>query len=81
MNKKYEYEVTEQTVDVRNFSVVSDRKLTEGELNEAICLPSITKEGDCESDNGITVTYLYTDYGDDSQCDFNGDIKEEEGEN
>ena len=77
MNKKYEYEVTEQSVDVRNFSIVSDRKLTEGELALAICLPSITKEGDCENDNGIEVTYLGTDYGDDSQCDFYGDMADE----
>jgi len=80
MNKKYEYEATEQSVDTRNFSIVSDRKLTWDELNEAICMPSITKEGDCESDNGITVTYLWTDYGDDSEFDVIGDIEGEEDE-
>ena len=78
MNKKYEYEVTEQSVDVRNFSIVSDRKLTWDELNEAICMPSITKDGDCKTDDGITVTYLYTDYGDDSEFDVMGDIKEDD---
>ena len=78
MTKKYEYEATEQSVDVRNFSIVSDRKLTWDELNEAICMPSITKEGNCETDDGITVTYLWTDYGDDAQVDFNGDIEEDD---
>jgi len=80
MTKKYEYEATEQSVDVRNFSIVSDRKLTWDELNEAICMPSITKEGNCETDDGITVTYLWTDYGDDAQVDFNGDIEEQDNE-
>jgi len=77
MNKIYEYEATEQSVDVRNFSIVSDRKLTWDELNEAICMPNITKVGDCVTDNGITVTYLWTDYGDDAQFDVDGELKDE----
>lgn len=77
MNKIYEYEATEQSVDIRNFSIVSDRKLTYDELNEAICMPSITKVGDCETDDGITVTYLWTDYGDDAQFDVDGELKDE----
>ena len=81
MNKKYEYEVTEQSVDVRNFSIVSDRKLTESELLETICMPSITKEGDFVEEDGIKVTYHWTDYGDDAQVDFNGDIEEDDDDN
>ena len=77
MTKIYEYEATEQSVDIRNFKIVSDRKLTWDELNEAICMPSITKEGDCETDDGITVTYLCTDYGDDSEFDVSGELKDE----
>jgi len=77
MNKIYEYEATEQSVDVRNFSIVSDRKLTWDELNEAICMPNITKVGDDITDNGITVTYLWTDYGDDAQFDVDGELKDE----
>tara|TARA_R110000796_G_scaffold111306_4_gene222799 strand:- start:53 stop:295 length:243 start_codon:yes stop_codon:yes gene_type:complete len=80
MNKKYEYEATEQSVDVRNFSIVSDRKLTWDELNQAICMPNITKEGSCETDDGITVTYLYTDFGDDSEFNVDGDIEEKDYE-
>ena len=77
MNKIYEYEATEQSVDVRNFSIVSDRKLTWDELNEAICMPNITKVGDDITDDGITVTYLWTDYGDDAQFDVDGELKDE----
>jgi len=62
----YYYRVTEQSTDIRNFDVVSDRKLDEQELLEAICLPDITKEGDSETSFGITTTYLYTDYGENS---------------
>ena len=69
MNKIYEYEATEQSVDVRNFSIVSDRKLTESEILDAICLPNISKEGDCEKDGGITSTFKYTDFGEDSQME------------
>jgi hypothetical protein len=74
MNKIYEYEATEQSVDVRNFSIVSDRKLTESEILDAICLPNISKVGDCITDDGITVTYLWTDYGDDAQFDVDGEL-------
>jgi len=77
MNKIYEYEATEQSVDVRNFSIVSDRKLTWGEILDAICLPNISKEGDGITDDGITVTYLWTDYGDDAQFDVDGELKDE----
>ena len=69
MNKIYEYEATAQSVDVRNFSIVSDRKLTWGEILDAICLPNISKEGDCEKDGGITSTFKWTDFGDDSQME------------
>jgi len=47
-------------------------------LLEAICMPSITKEGDFVEEDGIKVTYHWTDYGDDAQVDFNGDIEEDD---
>ena len=43
-------------------------------------MPNITKEGSCETDDGITVTYLYTDFGDDSEFNVDGDIEEEDYE-
>ena len=55
--KEYVYEVSEQSTDTRYFEIVSDKKLTEEEINNAICLPNISKEGDCEKDGGITSTF------------------------
>ena len=45
--KEYVYEVSEQSTDIRYFEIVSDKKLTESEIHDAICLPNISKEGDC----------------------------------
>ena len=77
MSKQYIYEVTEQSVDIRKFEIISDRKLTYEEVEDAICLPDISKAGDCETDNGVTTTYLWTDYGDDSEIDIEGNLKEQ----
>ena len=67
--KEYVYEVSEQSTDMRYFEIVSDKKLTESEILDAICLPNISKEGDCEKDGGITSTFKWTDFGDDSQME------------
>ena len=75
--KEYVYEVSEQSTDIRYFEIVSDKKLTESEINDAICLPNISKEGDCEKDGGITSTFKYSDFGDDSQMEVDsGDVEE-----
>tara|TARA_R110002050_G_scaffold26286_6_gene69507 strand:- start:1688 stop:1966 length:279 start_codon:yes stop_codon:yes gene_type:complete len=78
MKTKYIYNVTEQTVDVRNFTIETDKPLQDdcqGDIVDSICMVSITKEGDEETgttDDGVNykVTYVDTDYGDDSQVDW-----------
>jgi hypothetical protein len=78
MKTKYKYNVTEQTVDVRNFTIETDKPLQDDcheDIVDAICMVSITKEGDTETgttDDGVNfkVTYDDTDYGDDSQVDW-----------
>ena len=75
--KKYAYEVSEQSTDVRYFEIVSDKKLTESEILDAMCLPNISKEGDCVKEGGITSTFKYSDFGDDSQMEVDsGDVEE-----
>ena len=72
------YQVTEQSVDVRNFTIETDKPLQDDcgdDVLEAICMVSITKEGDEETgttEDGVNykVTYVDTDYGDDSQMDW-----------
>jgi len=82
MNKEtYTYEVSEQSTDVRYFEIVSDKKLTEEEINNAICLPNISREGDCVKEGGITSTFKWTDFGEDSDMEIDsGDIKEDDDE-
>ena len=78
MKTKYIYNVTEQSVDVRNFTIETDKPLQDDcgdDVLEAICMVSITKEGDEETgttEDGVNykVTYVDTDYGDDSQMDW-----------
>ena len=75
---KHIYRVSEQTVDVRNFTIETDKPLQDDcqdDIRNAICEVSITKEGDEETgttNNGVNykVTYVDTDYGDDGQMDW-----------
>jgi len=78
--KQYIYEVEEWSNDIRKFEIVSDRKLTYNEVMHSICLPDISKEGDCETDNGVTTTYLYTDFGEDGQIIIEGEELKEDNE-
>ena len=78
MKYKYIYKITEQSVDVRNFTIETNKPLQDDcgdDINNAICEVSITKEGDEETgttEDGVNykVTYVDTDYGDDSQTDW-----------
>ena len=77
--KKYAYEVSEQSTDVRYFEIVSDKKLTEEEIHNAICMPDIQKEWDCVKEGGITSTFKYSDFGDDSQMEVDsGEVCDEQ---
>ena len=78
MKAKHIYKVSEQSVDVRNFTIETDKKLQDDchdDILDAICMVSITEEGDEETgttDNGVNykVTYVGTDYGDNSEMDW-----------
>ena len=75
---KYKYFVTDQTVDVRNFTIETDKPLQDDPYNDiidTICMVNITKEGDEETGRTVDgvnfkVTYDGTNYGDDSQVDW-----------
>ena len=76
---KYTYEVTEQTVDVRNFTIETDVKLDDDSdmFYEALGQVDITKEGDSseteDTESGIKykVTFDHTEYGDSAEIDWN----------
>ena len=77
--EQYTYEVSEQSTDIRYFEIVSDKKLTEREIRDAVCLPNISREGDCVKEGGITSTFKWTDFGEDSDLEIDsGDIKDDE---
>ena len=75
---KYKYFVTDQTVDVRHFTIETDKPLQDDPYNDiidTICMVNITKEGDEETGRTVDgvnfkVTYDGTNYGDDSQVDW-----------
>ena len=77
MSKQYIYEASEQSVDVRSWTIKSDRQLTEEEVTEIYQDSQIDDEGEeQEYSTGITVTFEGTEYGDDSIPDVQGDFKE-----
>ena len=86
---KHIYRVSEQTVDVRKFTIETDKPFTDNDddgqdyILDAICEVSITKEGDESTgttDDGVNykVTYVDTDYGDNCEIDWE---KSEESDN
>jgi hypothetical protein len=81
MTKKYIYEASEQSVDVRSWTIESDRQLTEDEVTDIYQDSQIDDEGkEYEYSKGIMVTFDGTEYGDDAIPDIQGDFKEEEEE-
>ena len=79
MSKKYIYQASESSVDVRSWTIESDRQLTEEEVSDIYHDSQIEDEGkEHQYSKGITVTYEGTEYGDDVQPLFEGDFKEEE---
>ena len=77
MSEQYIYEASEQTVDVRSWTIKSDRQLTEEEVTEIYQDSQIDDEGEeQEYSTGITVTFEGTEYGDDAIPDVQGDFKE-----
>jgi hypothetical protein len=81
MTKKYIYEASEQTVDVRSWTIESDRQLTEEEVEGIYQDSQIEDAGkEYKYSEGIMVTFNGTEYGDDSIPNIEGDFKEEEEE-
>lgn len=77
MSKQYIYEASEQTVDVRSWTIKSDRQLTEDEVTDIYQDSQIDDVGEeQEYSTGITVTFEGTEYGDDAIPDVQGDFKE-----
>ena len=77
----YEYIVTEQTLDIRNYTVKSDVQLTETEIYEVFYqvdyVDGATNTFEINGNKG-TVTFNGTDFGDDGQLAIEGDDTKDE---
>ena len=85
MSKKYRYKVSESSVDVRSWTIKSDKQLTEKEVSDIYQDSQIEDEGkeyqysdEYQYSKGITITYDGTEYGDDAQPLLEGDFKNNE---
>ncbi len=67
---KYKYIATEQSMDVRHFEILSDKKLNEDAIEDAMALPDIDKVGDVEIEKGVQSTYLGTEYANGSTVKY-----------
>ena len=77
----HEYILEESSHDVRTWTVTSEKKLTEQELNmiaEDAHMQTHSIEVIRDDDNIIQVKYDGVEYGDDSFVSVYGDTKEEE---
>ena len=63
---KYRYHYEEQSVDIRTWTVESDRPLTDDEVEE-LCIEEGDVEGQVSHADTHSVEYHGTEYGDDSQ--------------
>ena len=75
---EYEYKYTEQSVDVREWSIISPRKLTEEEVQEIGMDWGSFTEGETsivehEAYPKCKVVFNGTEYGDDTQIEVEGE--------
>ena len=75
MQFTYHYEETSQ--DTRSWVIESEVMLTETEIQD-LALETTLEDGDISSGDTYKTTFIGTVYGDDCQCEYDGDeIKEE----
>jgi len=78
---KYNYTYEEYSQDTRSYTVESDVKLTQEEIQEMALSCSMVEGATYKSKNSIA-TFKGTEYGGDSQTEYGGDeIKEEDEDN
>ena len=63
---KYRYHFEEQSVDIRSWTVESDRPLSDDEVQE-LCYEHEDCEGSVAHGDDYAIEYRGTEYGDDSQ--------------
>ena len=73
---KYEYTVTENSVDRRHWIIKSDEKLSEDDIMEIYIEVGFDNEGEeVQYCSNIITKYCGTEYGDDTQVSIEGDLE------
>ena len=76
---KYKYTYNEWSQDTRSYTIESNVKLTEEEIQDmALSCSMVEGSTYSDADRNIKATFKGTEYGDDTQTEYGGDeIKEE----
>jgi len=74
---KFIYKVSESSQDTRNFKIESDHKLTHSEILDLVGASDTHPMADPYTDDGATITFVDTDFGDDSQLEIEGEYIDE----
>ena len=78
MSKNFFYIASEHSVDVRSWTIESDRKLTAEQVTEIYQDSQIDNEGKKQKySKGIFVTFDGTEFGDDAIPEVEGDFAKE----
>ena len=76
---KYKYKITETSEDTRYYIVESNEILTEEEIQDHLANVKITDTKNSYEDEDLKITFLRTEFGDNTEIDIQGsDLKEED---
>jgi hypothetical protein len=77
--KKYFYTYDEYSQDTRSYEIESNVELTREEIQD-MALSCDMVEGATYKDKNSTATFKGTEFGDDSQTEFGGDLTKDDKE-
>jgi len=70
---RFTYKVSETSEDTRNYKIESDHHLTHDEILDLVGSCDTHPMADPYTDDGATITFVDTDFGDDSQLEIKAD--------
>ena len=79
ITKKYTYTYDEYSQDTRSYEIESNVELTREEIQD-MALSCDMVEGATYKDKNSTATFKGTEFGDDSQTEFGGDLTKDDKE-
>jgi hypothetical protein len=77
----YKYRITETSEDTRYYTIESKQPLTEEEVQDCLGNVNITDTKNSYENEGIKITFLRTEFGDNTELDIEGsELKEDDYE-